>query len=168
MKLTSQEEYGLRCLLRIARIGERGHITIPEISENEGISSFYVAKLLRILRRAGFIQSARGQVGGYRLARPANQIKVDQVIAALGGRLFDSEFCEQHTGTEAHCAHSVDCAIRTVWRTVQLVVDQVLSKITLQDLEEHNEVDMVPFVTHLVKLSEAQETALRQQGPLRN
>jgi len=164
MKLTSQEEYGLRCLMRIASIGEGGSITIPEISESEGISSFYVAKLLRILRRAGFIQSVRGQAGGYRLVRGADQIKIGQVVAALGGRLFDGGFCEHHTGTEQRCAHSTDCAIRTVWRTVQLVVDQVLGRITLQDLEAHNEADMVPLVTHLVNLSEDQISGLRHQA----
>jgi len=52
MKLTSQEEYGLRCLLRLAREGES--LTIPKISQKEGISNFYVAKLMRILRRAGW------------------------------------------------------------------------------------------------------------------
>ena len=164
MKLTSQEEYGLRCLMRIASVGEGGSITIPEISESEGISSFYVAKLLRILRRAGFIQAARGQVGGYRLVRGAGEINVGHVVAALGGRLFDGAFCEHHTGSVQRCAHSSDCTIRTVWRTVQLVVDQVLGKLTLQDLEAHNEADMVPVVTHLVKLSESQMTGLREQA----
>ena len=58
MKFSSQEEYGLRCLLRIARQGGHGGLTIPEISGAEGISSFYVAKLLRVLRRAGLVKSA--------------------------------------------------------------------------------------------------------------
>ena len=70
MKFSSQEEYGLRCLLRIARQGRKASLTIPEISEAEGLSSFYVAKLMRILRRAGLVKSARGQIGGYSLSRP--------------------------------------------------------------------------------------------------
>ena len=74
MKLTSQEEYGLRCLLRIAREGDGGNLTIPEISEAEGISAHYVAKLMGILRREGMVKSARGQTGGYTLSRPAHQI----------------------------------------------------------------------------------------------
>src|SRR2546427_9634173 len=76
MKLTSQEEYGLRCLLRIARQGQTGALTIPEISEAEGISSHYGAKLMRILRRGGFVTSARGQAGGYTPARPPGRIVV--------------------------------------------------------------------------------------------
>src|SRR6266699_813817 len=109
MKLSSQEEYGLRCLLRIARKGDGGSLTIPEISEGEGISGHYVAKLMRILRRGGIVKSARGQAGGYTLTRPPGQIAVGEALAILGGRLFESEFCEEHSGVEMLCTNTVDC-----------------------------------------------------------
>ncbi len=57
MKITSQEEYGLRCLLRLARAGSGRSLTIPEIAANEGLSVPYVAKLLSVLRQAGLIDS---------------------------------------------------------------------------------------------------------------
>ena len=69
MKLNSSEEYGLRCLLQLAR-QTPGSLTIPEISQAEGITHHNVAKLLRILRQGGFVASARGQQGGYALAKP--------------------------------------------------------------------------------------------------
>jgi Rrf2 family protein len=163
MKLTSQEEYGLRCLLHVARRVGPGTMTIPEISGHEGISTFYAAKLLRVLRRAGFLKSVRGAVGGYELARPAEQIYVSEVLTALGGRLFDDHFCEEHAGHELACSHSVDCSVRTLWRTVQLVVDQVLSKITLKDLEAHDEREMLPFVCRLVNISPQNQAALEKQ-----
>ncbi len=153
MKLTAQEEYGLRCLLRIAKEGETASLTIPAISEKEGISSFYVAKLLRILRQAGFVRSARGQSGGYQLARPAHQINVGEALAALGGRLYDPAFCDEHPGSEAICANSVDCSVRSLWRAVQTVVDRLLSKTTLQDLLA-DEQRMSSWAEHLVKASE--------------
>ena len=134
MKLTAHEEYGFRCLVQIGRHGPGGSLTIPEISAAEGISAAYAAKLLRMLRRAGFIKSVRGKVGGYSLARPADQIVVGNVLELLGGRLFEADFCESHTGQGKICAHSSDCSIRTLWRTVQLALDQVLGKTTLQDL----------------------------------
>lgn len=152
MKLSSQEEYGLRCLLRIAREGESGSLSIPEIGQAEGISAFYVAKLMRILRRAGFVTSARGQAGGYALARPAHQINVGEVLALLGGRLFESAFCDHHAGVVDVCTHSVDCSIRSLWRAVQLVVDQVLNRTTLAELVS-NEQEMTSRVTLLVKVS---------------
>ncbi len=154
MKLTSQEEYGLRCLLRIAREGEGGSLTIPKISEKEGISNFYVAKLMRILRRGGLVKSVRGQAGGYAMARPADQIVVGEALAVLGGRLYDPGFCEEHAGSESLCNNSVDCSVRSLWRAVQQVIDQVLSRTTLKDLLS-NEQQMTSWTGHLVKVSPA-------------
>ena len=134
MKLSSQEEYGLRCLLRVGRGGMDGSVTIAELSKSEGISEPNVAKMMRILRTAGFVQSTRGQSGGYTLARPPAQISVGEVLAALGGRLYEPSFCETHTGMERLCTNLPDCSIRSVWRMVQTAVDQVLEKITLKDL----------------------------------
>ncbi len=153
MKLTSNEEYGLRCLVRIALAGPGGSLTIPEISQAEGFSSAYAAKLLRILRRAGFITSARGKAGGYTLARPAEQIGIAEVIAALGGRLFENDFCQEHSGQMKVCAHSVDCSVRSLWQTVQVAIDRVLSRTTLQDLLR-NEQDMNSWVRKLPGASE--------------
>jgi Rrf2 family protein len=134
MKFSAQEEYGLRCLLHIGRMPGGKSCTIPEISRMEGISSHNVAKFLRILRQSGFLQSVRGQAGGYTLARPASQIILGDVLRVLGGRLYEPDFFIEHSGMDDLCPHSVDCAIRSLWSRVQLSVDQVLSKTTLQDL----------------------------------
>lgn len=142
MKLSTQEEYGLRCLLQLGRHGEGRSLTIAELSRMEGISAPNVAKLMRILRRTGFVTSTRGQAGGYVLARPADQIAVGDVLAALGGRFFDQSFCDRHAGVEQLCAHMGDCSIRPVLRQLQQVVDQVLGRLTLRSLL-HNEKEMV-------------------------
>ena len=134
MKLSSQEEYGLRCLIRVGREGTEGSVTIGELSRSEGISEPHVAKMMRVLREGGFVKSMRGQSGGYTLARPAEQIAVGHVLAALGGRLFDSNFCGTHTGIGSLCTHMVDCSIRSVWRTIQSAIDGVLAQLTLKDL----------------------------------
>ncbi len=134
MKLTSQEEYGLRCLLRVGREGEGGSLTIPELARSEGISEPNVAKMMRILRRAGFVRSTRGQSGGYTLALAADRIPIGPVLAALGGRLYEPAFCEGHSGLARLCTHMPDCSIRSVWRMVQGAIDSVLGKITLKDL----------------------------------
>ena len=118
MKLSAQEEYGLRCLLRIGARGDGGTLTIPEISRAEGISPEYVAKLMRILRRGGLVTSARGATGGYTLSRPADQITAGEALTVLGGRLFESGFCERHAGAESLCTHSIDCSLRSLWRTL--------------------------------------------------
>jgi Rrf2 family protein len=134
MKLSSQEEYGLRCLLQLARAGSGAALTIAEMSEREGISSPNVAKIMRILRRAGLVRSTRGKSGGYHLARPAAEVRALDVLAALGGRLFDPGFCDRHSGVEAHCLNTRDCSIRPVLRGLQDAVDQVLGELTLVSL----------------------------------
>ena len=139
MKFSAQEEYGLRCLLQIARLGTEGSLTIPEISKHEGLTPTHVAKLLMILRKEGFITSTRGQAGGYALARNANTIIVGDVLEALGGRLFDEEFCEKHAGQLSICTHAVDCSVRSLWQVIQQSVDQVIGKLTLADLMSSGE-----------------------------
>jgi Rrf2 family protein len=137
MKLSANEEYGLRCLVRLGYANEG--LTIPEISQAEGVSTAYAAKLLRVLRQGGFVKAARGKDGGYTLARPAGEIVIGDVIEALGGRLFESSFCESHSGQAAICTRSVDCSVRSLWRAVQVAVDQVLSNATLRDLLQNEE-----------------------------
>ncbi|MNE81059.1 HTH-type transcriptional regulator CymR [compost metagenome] len=109
-------------------------MTIPLISESEGISTAYVAKLTRILRIAGYINSTPGNKGGYVLAQPADQININQVMKVLGGALFSKKFCEEYPGALKLCTNSIDCSIRSLWQMIQLTVDQLLDKVTLQDL----------------------------------
>jgi len=134
MKITAQEEYGLRILIRIAACKDTAGMSIPQLSEAEGLSSHYVAKLTRILRMAEFINSTPGNKGGYVLAKPAKKIVIKDVLKALGGVLFDKEFCGLHAGSMKLCTNSVDCSARSLWQMIQFTVDQLLDKVTLHDL----------------------------------
>jgi len=134
MKITAQEEYGLRILVRIAGCRDAEGMSIPQLSEAEGLSPHYVAKLTRLLRMEGFINSTPGYKGGYVLARPANKIVINQLLKALGGALFDKEFCGLHSGSLKLCTNSVDCSTRSLWQMIQFTVDQLLDKVTLYDL----------------------------------
>ena len=134
MKITAQEEYGLRILIRIAGCRDEEGMSIPQLSEAEGLSSHYVAKLTRLLRMEGFINSTPGYKGGYILAKPAKKIIINKVLKALGGALFDKEFCGLHAGTLKLCINSVDCSTRSLWQMVQFTVDQLLDQVTLYDL----------------------------------
>jgi Rrf2 family transcriptional regulator, iron-sulfur cluster assembly transcription factor len=134
MKVSAQEEYGLRCLLHMAKCGDTESLSIPEISRAEGLSIPNVAKLMRLLRLSGFVESARGQAGGYTLSRPADQITVSEVLEALGGRFYGPSFCERHAGIEKACNHNVDCSIRALWSSMQNAMENLLGKTTLRDL----------------------------------
>lgn len=134
MKITSQEEYGLRMLLRIAGCKEKDGMSIPQLSEAEGLSPHYVAKLTRILRMKGFINSTPGNKGGYVLAMPAEEVNINEVLKALGGPLFDTSFCGSHSGSMKFCTNSIDCSSRSLWQMMQYILDNFLNKISLADL----------------------------------
>ncbi|MCC6865280.1 MAG: Rrf2 family transcriptional regulator [Ignavibacteria bacterium] len=134
MKFSTLEEYGIRCLLHVAKEGADKGLTIPEISKAEGITTHNTAKILRVLRMGGFLASSRGQIGGYTLSRPADEILVKNVLDSLGGKLFDDEFCSGHSGNSAICTHSVNCSIRSLWQLLQSAVDGVLKNMTIKDL----------------------------------
>jgi Rrf2 family protein len=142
MKITSQEEYGLRCLLRLARSDEHNSLTIPEIAHAEGLSAPYVAKLLGVLRQAGLISSQRGRAGGYHLTRKPSAIGLGEVLLALGEPLFDDPgYCQRHAGavTDGNCVHQGDCTLRALWHTLEQWVRQSLDRITLSDLLQNEE-----------------------------
>jgi len=134
MKLSSMEEYGLRCLLQLAKAGEGASLTIAEMSEREGISAPNVAKIMRVLRRGGLVRSTRGKAGGYTLARPAAEVRSLDVLAALGGRLFDTGFCDRHAGLSTSCLNTRECSIRPVLAGLQQAIDLVLGELTLASL----------------------------------
>lgn len=134
MKISAQDEYGLRILLQIARAHPEEGLSLSQLAELENISQAYAAKLTRSLRMAGLIQSMRGHKGGYILAIPTNQIKVNQVLRAMGGVMYDEKFCGIHTGAMSLCTNSVDCSLRSLWSMLQFNMDKFLDQISLQDL----------------------------------
>lgn len=135
MKFSALEEYGIRCLIRIAKFYHvEKSLTIPEISNAEGISQHNAGKILRALRLGGFLESSRGQIGGYTLSRPPEDILIQDVLTALGGKLYDDSFCKEHKGVFDLCTNSIDCSVRSLWRIIQDAIDASISRMTLKDL----------------------------------
>jgi len=133
MKISAQEEYGLRCLVQLAtlRVGES--LTLPQIAELEGISTANAGKLMWLLNKAGFVLSTRGTKGGYSLARPAAEIRLSEIIKVLDEDVL-SKHCESYTGVLDTCVHKGDCGIRPVIVGLHEIVEHALSQITLAQL----------------------------------
>lgn len=138
MKITAQEEYGLRCLLRLAA-AEPESLTLPEISAAEGLSIPYVAKLMSAMRDSGIITSVRGRSGGYRLAKSPEDIGLGSLLLLLGEPLYDDPgYCDRHPGVlEDGCVHRGSCTLRTLWQTLETWMRRTLDQITLADLIQH-------------------------------
>ena len=134
MKISAHEEYGLRCLVQLAREeASGGSLTLNQIAEREGLSAANAGKLMWILVKAGLVQSQRGANGGYTLARPASQIRLNEVIRVLDEDTVD-RFCQTHTGVLDTCIHTSDCGIRPVIVGLHEIVQSALSEITLAQL----------------------------------
>jgi Rrf2 family protein len=135
MKVTAQEEYGLRCLLQVAGATDANPVTLTEIAAREAMTVPHVAKIMGLLRHAGLVESVRGRSGGYVLARPADHISVLDVLRSLGERLFDAEYCEKYHGLDdAACVHAGACSIRPVWSQIETIVSDVLRRTTIAEL----------------------------------
>jgi Rrf2 family protein len=138
MKITAQEEYGLRCLLRLAQADDGQSLTLPEVAAAEGLSVPYAAKLLSVLRQAGLIESVRGRSGGYRLAQDPADIGLGSLLLILGEPLFDDPgYCQRHAGPateDKNCVHHSACGLRALWQTLEQWLRSSLDQISLADL----------------------------------
>jgi len=134
MKISAHEEYGLRCLVQLARAEVDGEsLTLNQIADREGLSVANAGKLMWILVKAGLVQSQRGANGGYTLARPASEIRLNEVIRILDEDTVD-HFCKSHAGVLDVCVHTSDCGIRPVIVGLHEIVQNALSEITLAEL----------------------------------
>jgi Rrf2 family protein len=131
MKVSPLEEYGLRCLLCLAREAETTW-GIEAIARREGLSKAYVAKIVMLLRRAGLVESTRGRLGGIRLSLAPQDISVARVLEALDGPLYRATVCQDFAhGLTCDLSY---CSIRGLWEEVASSVNRVLETRTLRDL----------------------------------
>ena len=135
MRVTTQGEYGLRCMINIGKNCNSGPVSIQSISEEEGLPRTYVEQLLLKLRRSGLIRSVRGAKGGYFLAKESDKITVDEIIRALEGVVFEI-VCERRANSRVKCKYKGKCVLNSLWIKLSGVVENLLHGITLQELVE--------------------------------
>jgi len=129
MQVSTKTEYGLRCLLLLARQGEKSS-SISQIAAQEGVPKHYAQQILLTLRRAGIVKSIRGTEGGFALAQA--DVSVGAIVRALEGVPFD-DTCGRFN-RKKNCGHMGDCSIRPVWQTVSRRLWETLDRITLKSL----------------------------------
>ena len=143
MRITATEEYGLRCLLEVARRVQEGKpTTIRGIAEKEGISMEYATKLMMKLRKGGLVKSVRGANGGYTLVGTVEEVSLAKVMQILDSNDYmdqqedgsGSKFCDHFTGLKQECVHKGSCSVRPLWVTVSGYLYGALKHITLKQL----------------------------------
>jgi Rrf2 family cysteine metabolism transcriptional repressor len=140
VNFSAKTEYGVRLMVALGRDTTGGLTSLKAIAESEGLPLSYLEHVVASLKRAGLVTSSRGAHGGYKLARPAAEIAMDEVVIALEGHIAPME-CFVHVPTErVACSHEGDggmsCSTRLLWMRVQGGVIRALQGTTLAELVE--------------------------------
>lgn len=135
MRLSTKGRYGVRAMFDLALHSGEGAIALKSVAQREHISEKYLEHLFANLKKAGLIHSVRGAQGGYRLARPADEITLGDIIRVLEGPVAPTE-CVIEDGGREKCERSGECIMRTVWCRVRDEINEILDKITLAEIVE--------------------------------
>jgi Rrf2 family protein len=131
MKFTTKTEYGLVCLVYMARAVSKGWVRIHDIAEKERFSLPYIEKIVQKLRAANIVVSHQGKLGGYSLARDPSEITIKEIIEALEGSTFDI-YCQPKIREHIVCTHFCMCGIRPVWAKTKELLDKFYASVTLE------------------------------------
>ncbi|MBN2370155.1 MAG: Rrf2 family transcriptional regulator [Vicinamibacteria bacterium] len=132
MRLTSRSEYALLALTHLARHAARGALSVASIAEAQGIPPKFLEQILLTLKRARIVQSAKGQRGGYRLARPAAKITLAEVIRLVDGALAPTESVSRYFYESTPIEK--ERKVLRVLRRIRDYISDTLEKTTLADM----------------------------------
>lgn len=130
MRLTSFTDYGLRMLMRMASAPDRAFST-AELAEEFGLSRNHLSKIMQQLARGGIVVTRRGGGGGARLARPAADLRLGQVISVLEA---DQPIVECFGSGETRCSIDSQCRLKGRLRSAQNAFIADLNRSTLADI----------------------------------
>lgn len=136
MKLSTKGRYGLRALIDLALYSENETVSIASISARQNISESYLEQLIAKLRKAGLVTSVRGAGGGYKLAKPASEISVGDILRALEGSL-DAVNCPG-LEEENSCDGSEFCVTKYVWQKINDSINRTVDEMKLDQLVEES------------------------------
>ena len=131
MKFTTKTEYGLLCMVHLAKHADQGPLSIKEIASSENYPVPFIEKILQALRQADLVTAHHGNRGGYTLSRRSSEITLKDVIDALEGSTFEA-FCAPDTRADIVCTHFCLCGIKPVWRKTKQILDEFYDSITLE------------------------------------
>jgi Rrf2 family cysteine metabolism transcriptional repressor len=146
MLFSTKAEYGVRLMVELGRragdglAGEADPVALSSVAEEEILPLSYLEHLVAKLRQAELVTSVRGAHGGYRLARPASQIQMLDVVQALEGPIAPMECFHEVREGRVLCSHEADgdraCATKLLWTRVHGGITKALAGTTLADLVE--------------------------------
>ena len=133
MRFTTKTEYGLVCLIYLARHAGGDTVTTRQIVRGEKYSLPFTEKILQKLRSAHIVTSQQGSHGGYALAKKPSEITLKEIIEALEGKTFDV-FCEPDLRKEIVCTHFPLCDVKPIWHKTKELLDRFFASVTLAQM----------------------------------
>ncbi len=130
LRISKLVDYGTLVLTHMAALPE-GVVSAADLAAALGLGPATVSKVLKILAQHGLVTSTRGARGGYRLARPAADINIAQIIDALDDQPFGLTEC---TATPGVCSVEADCHIRSNWERINFIVRRTLEGVSVADM----------------------------------
>jgi Rrf2 family protein len=136
MKLSTRAEYGIRVLVALAHADGERPTSLAGIAKADKLPHAYIEQLVGALRRAGLVTATRGHAGGYRLARPAEQISLVDAVRALDGPILEMP-CAGPNDLES-CDRPQDCSVHEVFERLQSSLSGTLGATTLAEVAAGN------------------------------
>ena len=131
MRITYKGDYATKTILDLALHYGNGVVTIHEIAKRADIPIKFLEQVLLDLKRGSFVESRRGKVGGYLLARPPSKIKLGDVVRFIDGPVEPIACVEKgYSG----CSDLYKCVFRKVWQEVSDATSDIIDNITFEDL----------------------------------
>lgn len=130
MKISTKGRYALRVMIDLAMNDGENYITIKEIAKRQDITAKYLEQIVSLLNKAGFLKTARGTTGGYKLAKPANEYIVGDILRATEGELAPI-YCLTEQGS---CSRKKQCKTYSFWKGLDDVINEYVDSKTLADL----------------------------------
>lgn len=142
MMISTKGKYALQTMLDLAQQmngcacsdAECSCVSLKAIAKRQNISLKYLESIAALLNRGGLVKSTRGKDGGYRLAKPADEITVAEIMAITEGSLAPVSCLE--TCADGQCVHADGCLTMPMWQKLDAIIDEFLSGVTLQDILE--------------------------------
>lgn len=130
MKISTKGRYALRVMIDLALNSNEKYITSKEIAIRQEISNKYLEQIIAMLNKAGYLETARGNAGGYKLAKKPNQYKIGDILKATEGDLAPIDCLTE----EGKCQRQDKCTTYSFWKGLDDVINEYVNSKTLEDL----------------------------------
>lgn len=130
MKISTKGRYALRVMIDLAINSNGNYISLKDIAARQEISNKYLEQIIAMLNKAGYLETARGNSGGYRLAKQAKEYRIGDILRATEGDLTPI-YCLTEEG---ECSRKEDCKTHSFWKGLDKVINEYVDSKTLEDL----------------------------------